>query len=379
MDMQASRQLAVTQQQAWDALNDPEVLKLCIPGCDKVEATEPGPYVVGVAVKIGPVSAKFNGKITLGDMNPPSQLHADVRRAGRRGRFRQGQGQGDADAQRRWLRTRLHRARPGRRQDRATRPAPGRRCGQEHGRRLLQAFRRRDAAPLSRQLRQPARASGAAAGAPFPAPRRAAVGLGRRALVAVLLGAGGWCAEGGDMENLDVMVLRTLRDWRARGQTRAAGHGGAHLGLVAAAGRLDHGPVRGRRGGRLGLGRLHRGRPDLPPHPGLCAAGRARWRGRAIPERAAGASSNTASPPTRRTASACPAAARWSCCSNTTRDRRRCDQLVAGARSRAADAAHRAPGRRRRCAWTRRAAPARRWSCRPPNWSTSSARSTACC
>ncbi|MBP6852811.1 MAG: carbon monoxide dehydrogenase subunit G [Rhodoferax sp.] len=72
MDMQASRQLAVTQQQAWDALNDPEVLKLCIPGCDKVEATEPLNYVVGVAVKIGPVSAKFSGKIRLGDMNPPS-------------------------------------------------------------------------------------------------------------------------------------------------------------------------------------------------------------------------------------------------------------------------------------------------------------------
>jgi carbon monoxide dehydrogenase subunit G len=58
MDMQASRQLAVTQQQAWDALNDPEVLKLCIPGCDKVEATEPGRYLVGMAVKIGPVSAR---------------------------------------------------------------------------------------------------------------------------------------------------------------------------------------------------------------------------------------------------------------------------------------------------------------------------------
>ena len=72
MDMQASRQLAVTQQQAWDALNDPEVLKLCIPGCDKVVATEPGRFVVGVAVKIGPVSARFNGKITLSDMDPPN-------------------------------------------------------------------------------------------------------------------------------------------------------------------------------------------------------------------------------------------------------------------------------------------------------------------
>lgn len=71
MDMQASRQLAVTQQQAWDALNDPEVLKLCIPGCDKVEATGENQYAVGVSVKIGPVSAKFNGKITLSDIVAP--------------------------------------------------------------------------------------------------------------------------------------------------------------------------------------------------------------------------------------------------------------------------------------------------------------------
>ena len=39
MEMQGARQLAITQQQAWEALNDPEVLKLCIPGCDSIEAT----------------------------------------------------------------------------------------------------------------------------------------------------------------------------------------------------------------------------------------------------------------------------------------------------------------------------------------------------
>ena len=72
MDMKASRQLAVTQQQAWDALNDPEVLKTCIPGCDKVEATAENQYAVGMALKIGPVSAKFSGKITLSDIVAPS-------------------------------------------------------------------------------------------------------------------------------------------------------------------------------------------------------------------------------------------------------------------------------------------------------------------
>jgi carbon monoxide dehydrogenase subunit G len=72
MDMQGSRHLAVTQQQAWDALNDPEVLKVCIPGCDKVEATGENQYAIGMAVKIGPVAARFNGKIQLVDVLPPN-------------------------------------------------------------------------------------------------------------------------------------------------------------------------------------------------------------------------------------------------------------------------------------------------------------------
>ena len=71
MDMQGSRQLAITQQQAWTALNDPAVLKTCIPGCDKVEATGENQYAIGMALKIGPVSAKFSGKIMLADIVPP--------------------------------------------------------------------------------------------------------------------------------------------------------------------------------------------------------------------------------------------------------------------------------------------------------------------
>lgn len=71
MDMQGNRSLAITQQQAWDALNDPAVLKACIPGCDKVEATGENQYAVGMAVKIGPVAAKFAGKILLSDIVAP--------------------------------------------------------------------------------------------------------------------------------------------------------------------------------------------------------------------------------------------------------------------------------------------------------------------
>lgn len=72
MEMLGTRQLGVTQQQAWEALNDPETLKACLAGCDKFESSGNDTYNVGMAVKIGPVSAKFTGKVTLTDITPPS-------------------------------------------------------------------------------------------------------------------------------------------------------------------------------------------------------------------------------------------------------------------------------------------------------------------
>lgn len=72
MEMQGARHLAVSQQQAWDALNDPEVLKACIPGCDKLEPTGDNRYTVGMAVRVGPVAARFTGKIGLADVLPPN-------------------------------------------------------------------------------------------------------------------------------------------------------------------------------------------------------------------------------------------------------------------------------------------------------------------
>ncbi|MBT2302304.1 carbon monoxide dehydrogenase subunit G [Variovorax paradoxus] len=71
MEMLGNRRLGITQQQAWEALNDPETLKKCIPGCDKFEAVGDNQYAVALAVKIGPVSAKFNGKVALAEIMPP--------------------------------------------------------------------------------------------------------------------------------------------------------------------------------------------------------------------------------------------------------------------------------------------------------------------
>lgn len=72
MEMQGSRQLAVTQQQAWDALNDPAVLKTCIPGCESIDPTGDNAYALVNAIRVGPVSAKFKSALTLTDIQAPT-------------------------------------------------------------------------------------------------------------------------------------------------------------------------------------------------------------------------------------------------------------------------------------------------------------------
>ena len=71
MDMQGHRLLPVDQVKAWDALNDPAVLKACVPGCDKFEPLGDDAYAVGAAIKVGPVSAKFTGRVQLSEVTPP--------------------------------------------------------------------------------------------------------------------------------------------------------------------------------------------------------------------------------------------------------------------------------------------------------------------
>jgi len=91
MDMQGNRQLGVSQQQAWDALNDPAILKACIPGCEKFEQTADNQYAVLVSVKIGPVAAKFNGKVTLADIQAPASYSLQFEAQGGVAGFGQGE------------------------------------------------------------------------------------------------------------------------------------------------------------------------------------------------------------------------------------------------------------------------------------------------
>ena len=72
MQMQGQRTLSVSQQAAWDALNDPATLKACIPGCDRLEPAGDQQFNIAMAVKIGPVSARFGGQISLRDVVAPN-------------------------------------------------------------------------------------------------------------------------------------------------------------------------------------------------------------------------------------------------------------------------------------------------------------------
>ena len=75
MDMTGERRIPAPRQKVWDALNDPDVLKLCIPGCQTLEKTSDTDFVAAAAVKIGPISARFNGKVHLSDLDPPNSYH----------------------------------------------------------------------------------------------------------------------------------------------------------------------------------------------------------------------------------------------------------------------------------------------------------------
>lgn len=72
MDMTGERRIPAPRQTVWIALNNTEVLKSCIPGCDKLEKLETGELTASAAVKIGPISARFSGKVQLLDLDPPN-------------------------------------------------------------------------------------------------------------------------------------------------------------------------------------------------------------------------------------------------------------------------------------------------------------------
>jgi len=71
MQMNDSQRIPASKEKVWAALNDPLILKQCIPGCQSLEMTSPTEMTATVVFKVGPVKATFGGKVTLSDLDPP--------------------------------------------------------------------------------------------------------------------------------------------------------------------------------------------------------------------------------------------------------------------------------------------------------------------
>ncbi len=72
MDMTGEKRVPASRETVWAALNDPEILKVAIPGCESVEKKSDTEFSAKVALAIGPVKAKFSGEVTLADLDPPN-------------------------------------------------------------------------------------------------------------------------------------------------------------------------------------------------------------------------------------------------------------------------------------------------------------------
>jgi carbon monoxide dehydrogenase subunit G len=70
MELQGSVTIPAAPQQVWQALNDPEILRRCIPGCEEVRQISPQEMHARVMLKLGPVRANFVGKVLLTDVRP---------------------------------------------------------------------------------------------------------------------------------------------------------------------------------------------------------------------------------------------------------------------------------------------------------------------
>jgi hypothetical protein len=72
MDMTGSQRIEASREVVYAALNDVDVLRQCIPGCETVEKTSDNEMTAKVTLKIGPVKASFSGNVTLSDLDPPN-------------------------------------------------------------------------------------------------------------------------------------------------------------------------------------------------------------------------------------------------------------------------------------------------------------------
>jgi uncharacterized protein len=91
MELQGEQTLALPREQVWEALNNPQVLKQCLPGCDLFEGDGENRYTVRMTASVGPVRARFNGKLVLDDIQPPTSYSLKFEGSGGAAGFGKGQ------------------------------------------------------------------------------------------------------------------------------------------------------------------------------------------------------------------------------------------------------------------------------------------------
>jgi carbon monoxide dehydrogenase subunit G len=72
MDMTGEQRIAARREIVWQALNDPEILRACIPGCQELVKTSDTEMTAVAVIKVGPISARFQGAVTLSELDPPN-------------------------------------------------------------------------------------------------------------------------------------------------------------------------------------------------------------------------------------------------------------------------------------------------------------------
>ena len=133
MTMNGEVQLAANRDTVWKMLNDPAVLKACIPGCEQLDLNANNEFQAIATIKVGPVKARWKGKVRLSDLRGRRGRRSGLRQGWRHGRVvRQG-----------WRHAPdLQRRSADRRQARSTWSAPDQQCREEDRRRFLHQIRR---------------------------------------------------------------------------------------------------------------------------------------------------------------------------------------------------------------------------------------------
>src|SRR5579864_156614 len=73
MEFEGRYQIPAAPELVWAGLNDPEILRACIPGCEEISKSGATDFLATATLKIGPVKARFKGKVTLSDLDPPKR------------------------------------------------------------------------------------------------------------------------------------------------------------------------------------------------------------------------------------------------------------------------------------------------------------------